>query len=89
MNITSPRSIKEWITIGYISMNITIGAHELKQGNIEPSMRGLKERALNGLPIIHASVVPVWSATGIIHKLQALRSGHASSELSENNPIST
>ena len=47
------------------------------KGKLESWAAGLERYASDGLPMIHASVAHLWSATRRIHKLQALKSGHA------------
>ena len=67
----------------YTIMNSTKGAHEQQKESREPARGGWKKRASDGLPMIHASTTLLWSATGIIHKLQPLKSEHAGPGLLE------
>ena len=71
----------------YISMNSTKGAHELQKENSRDEHGAWKDRALDGLPKIHASIAHLWLATGRIHKLQAPRSEHEDPR-SQNSPTS-
>ena len=64
-------------------MNSAKGAHEFTEEKLERCAGAWKDRALDGLLGIHATAAPLWSATGRIHKLQALRSEHEDSGESE------
>ena len=57
-------------------MNVTNGAHELQQENSRDAQGARKDRAPDGLPVIHATATPLRSATGRIHRLQTPRPGH-------------
>ena len=54
-----------------------------KKKTREPNRRAWKERALDGLLMIHAFTAYLCSATGRIHKLQTSGSGHADSGVLE------
>jgi len=43
---------------------------------LEPSRGAWKDRASDGLPVIHSSAAPLWSATGRIYTLQAPKPEH-------------
>ena len=58
-------------------MNCTKGAHESQKKKSRVEQRTWKEKALEGLLMIHAFAAHLWSVTGRIHKLQVLKSGHA------------
>ena len=58
------------------SMNCTNSAHEITEGKLKRRAGAWKDRVLDGLSVIHATAVPLWSATGRIYKLQTLRPGH-------------
>ena len=47
-----------------------------KRKTRETHMGAWKDMASDGLLEIHTTAAPLWSATGRIHKLQALRPGH-------------
>jgi len=53
----------------YTSVNSTKGAHESQKKNWRAEQGAWKDRASHSLPMIHASAVHLWSATGRIHKL--------------------
>jgi len=58
-------------------VNSTNYAHELQKENSGDGHGAWKDRALDGLPKIHASSVHICSATERIHKLQPPGSEHA------------
>jgi len=60
----------------YTSMNSTKDAHELQKENSRDEQEAWRDRASDGLLIIHATTALLWSATGRIHKLQAPESEH-------------
>ena len=75
-NITSPTWRKCENTKKYTIKNYTKGAHKSQRENSRTEQGAWKDGASDGLQMIHASIVPLWSATERIHKLQAPRSGH-------------
>jgi len=52
------------------------GAHELQKENSRDEKGVWKDRASDGLPMIHASAMPLWSASRRICKYQPSGSGH-------------
>ena len=61
-------------------MNCTKGTHESQKENLTAEKGVWKDRASDGLLMIHASAVHIWSTSGRVHKLQALGSGHEDPE---------
>jgi len=57
-------------------MNSTEDAHKLQKKNSRDEHGAWKNRASDGLLMVHATAALPWSATGRIHKLQAPGSGH-------------
>jgi len=66
-------------------MNCTKGAHESQRENSRAEQGAWKDRASDGLLMIHAYVAYLWSATGRIYKLQAPGSEHEDLEESETS----
>jgi len=60
----------------YTTINCTKGSHESQRENSRAEQGDWKDRVSDDLPMIHASVANLWSATERIHKLQAPRSRH-------------
>jgi len=69
----------------YIRMNSIKGAYELQKKNSRAEQETWKKRTLDSQPMIHAFTVLLWSTIGRIHNLQALKSRHIGSRLSEAN----
>ena len=57
-------------------MNGTKDAHESQRKNSRAEQGAWKDRASDGLLMIHATAVHLWLVTGRIHKLQALEFEH-------------
>ena len=57
--------------------------HELQNENSRNEQGAWKDRALDSLPMIHASVAHLLLKTGRIHELQTTRSGHVDTGGSE------
>jgi len=76
-NITSPIRVIARIQRDIQICTVQKSAHELQKKNSRDEQGALKDRALDGLSMIHASAVYLWLATGRIYKLQAPGSGHA------------
>ena len=57
-------------------MNSTKGAHELQKENSRDEQGTWRDRASDGLPMIHTTDALLWLVTGRIHKLQASRPKH-------------
>ena len=53
-------------------MNSTKGVHESQKKNSRAELGAWKDKASDGPPMIYATAVHLWSATGRIHKLQDL-----------------
>jgi len=64
-------------TKGYISMNSTKDAHEVQKENSRDEQGAWKDRASERSADDPPFTAHIWSATGRIHKLQALGSRHA------------
>ena len=64
-------------------MNSTKDGQSHSRRTLEPNRGAWKDRALDGLLEIHATVAALRSATGRIHKLQTPRPGHKDSGESE------
>ena len=71
----------------YTIMNSTKSIHKLAKKNSRDEQRAWKELTLDGLMMIYASAVHLWSAIGRVYKHQALRSWHADPGESETLPM--
>ena len=74
-NITSPIDANARIQIVY-NYELYKRRSRVTKENLESREGSWKDRVSDGLPMIHALAAHLWSATGIIYKLQAPRSGH-------------